>query len=69
MKIWCAVMRTIKRMKIIHAQVTIVLDLGKDLKKVIVSQRNVNQIAYTSILQFGENYGLGRYINEGLFLG
>ena len=39
------------------------------LKKVIVSQRNVNQIAYTSILQFGENYGLGRNINEGFFLG
>ena len=27
--------------------------------KVIVSQRNVNQISYISILQFGENYGLG----------
>ena len=29
------------------------------IKKVIVSQRNVNQISYISILQFGENYGLG----------
>ena len=29
------------------------------LKKVVVSQRNVNQISYVSILQFGENYRLG----------
>ena len=38
------------------------------LKKVIVSQRNVNQISYISILQFGENYGLGHKGEMGFSL-
>ena len=37
-------------------------------KKVIVSQRNVNQISYISILQFGENYGLGHKGEMGFSL-
>ena len=36
--------------------------------KVIVSQRNVNQISYISILQFGENYGLGHKGEMGFSL-
>ena len=38
------------------------------LKKVIVSQRNVNQISYISILQFGENHGLGHKGEMGVSL-
>ena len=42
--------------------------LEEQLKKVIVSQRNVNQISYISILQFGENYGLGHKGEMGFSL-
>ena len=42
--------------------------LSKEVKKVIVSQRNVNQITYISILQFGERYGFGRSIETRFFL-
>ena len=44
------------------------LKLGFRLKKVIVSQSNVNHISYISILQFGENYGLGHKGEMGFSL-
>ena len=57
-----------KKLKIICKIFSKLIEVKKKplgvLKKVIVSQRNFNQIACVSILQFGENYGFGRKINE-----